>query len=66
MPAKLKARTKEYVRDARGRMTNKFTWKHYTPHNTSTEELKKMYESNSYSRKKNIIKRELIKRNAFN
>tara|TARA_R100000734_G_C3284583_1_gene77535 strand:+ start:47 stop:247 length:201 start_codon:yes stop_codon:yes gene_type:complete len=66
MPAKLKASTKEYVRDARGRMTNKFTWKHYTPHNTSTEELKKMYESNSYSRKKNIIKRELIKRNAFN
>ncbi len=33
---------------------------------TSTEELKKMYESSSYSRKKNIIKRELIKRNAFN
>ena len=66
MPAKLKPSTKEYARDARGRMTNKFTWKHYTPNNTSTEELKKMYESSSYSRKKNIIKRELIKRNAFN
>ena len=60
MPAKLKPSTKEYARDARGRMTNKFTWKHYTPHNTSTEELKKMYESSSYSRKKNIIKRELL------
>ena len=29
----------------------------------STEELKKMYESSSYSRKKNLIKKELIKRN---
>jgi hypothetical protein len=66
MPAKLKPSTKEYARDARGRMTNKFTWKHYTPSNTSTEELKKMYDSDSYSRKKNIIKRELAKRNAFN
>ena len=47
-------------------MTNKFTWKHYTPHNTPTQELKKMYESDSYTRKKNIIKRELIRRNAFN
>ena len=45
MPAKLKPSSKEYVRDARGKMTNKFTWKHYTPHNTSTEELKKMYGS---------------------
>ena len=66
MPAKLKPSTKEYVRDSRGRMTNKFTWKHYTPHNTSTAELQKMYENSSYKRKKNIIKRELIKRNAFN
>ena len=66
MPAKLKPSTKEYVRDARGKMTNKFTWKHYTPHNTSTEELKKMYEGENFRRKKNIIRRELIKRNAFN
>tara|TARA_R100000697_G_scaffold22503_2_gene30125 strand:- start:332 stop:532 length:201 start_codon:yes stop_codon:yes gene_type:complete len=66
MPAKLKPSTKEYARDARGRMTNKYTWKHYTPHNTPTEELQKMYESDSFKRKKNIIKRELIKRNAFN
>lgn len=66
MPAKLKPSSKEYVRDVRGKLTNKFTWKHYTPHNTSTEELKKMYESDSYKRKKNLIKKELIKRNAFN
>ena len=38
---------------------------HYTPSNTSTEELKKMYENPSYRKKKNIIKRELEKRNAF-
>ena len=47
-------------------MTNKFTLKHYTPHNTSTEELKKMYEGDNFRRKKSIIRRELIKRNAFN
>ena len=62
MPAKLKPSTKEYARDIKGRMTNKFTWKHYTPSNTSTEELKKMCESDAYSKKKNIIKRELAKR----
>ena len=47
-------------------MLNTFTLKHYTPSNTSTDELKKMYESDSYKRKKNIIKRELEKRNALN
>jgi len=65
MPAKLKPSTKEYNRDQRGKMLNTFTWKHYTPSNTSTEELKKMYESESYKKKKNIIKRELLRRNAF-
>ena len=39
MPAKLKPSTKDYVRDARGKMTNKFTWKHYTPHNTLKDRL---------------------------
>ena len=42
MPAKLKPSSKEYVRDARGKMTNKWTWKHYTPAMTSTEELEKV------------------------
>jgi hypothetical protein len=63
MPPKLKPSTKQYERDSRGRMTQKWKWVHYTPSNTSTEELKKMYESPSYSRKKNLIKNELIKRN---
>ena len=65
MPAKLKPSTKDYIRDARGKMTNKYIWKHYTPHNTSTEELQKMYKSDSFKRKKTIIKRELEKRNAL-
>tara|TARA_A100000172_G_C3040358_1_gene110218 strand:+ start:717 stop:917 length:201 start_codon:yes stop_codon:yes gene_type:complete len=63
MPSKLKPSTKEYQKDSRGRMTQKWKWIHYTPSNTSTKELKKMYESLSFRRKKNIIKRELIKRN---
>tara|TARA_B100000073_G_scaffold344281_1_gene350756 strand:+ start:1155 stop:1355 length:201 start_codon:yes stop_codon:yes gene_type:complete len=63
MPPKLKPSTKEYERDSRGRMTQKWKWVHYTPSNTSTKELKKMYENPSYSRKKNLIKNELIKRN---
>ncbi len=62
MPTKLKPSTKDYVRDARGRMTNKFQWKHYTVSGTSTVDLKKMYVSDSHKRKKNIIKRELEKR----
>ena len=62
MPIKLKPSTKDYVRDSRGRMTNKWTWKHYTVSNTNTEELQKMYTSPSYSRKKNVIKRELERR----
>ena len=66
MPPKIKPSTKEYVRDARGRMTNKWSWKHYTPSSLPTEELLKYYESPSYKRKKEIIRKELIKRNAFN
>ena len=62
MPIKLKKSSKDYVRDARGRMTNKWTWKHYTVSNTSTEKLKKLYDSPSYSKKKNVIKKELIRR----
>jgi hypothetical protein len=65
MPIKLKSSTKEYNRDQKGKMLSTFVWKHYTPSNTSTEELKKMYESPSFKKKKNIIKRELEKRNAF-
>ena len=52
MPVKIKPSTKEYKRDARGKMTNKWVWKHYTVSNTSTEELKKYYKNDSYKRKK--------------
>ena len=62
MPIKLKPSTKDYIRDARGKMTNKCIWKHYTSTNTSTEELKKLYKKDSYKRKKEVIKRELVKR----
>ncbi len=65
MPVKIKPSTKDYLRDARGKMTNKWVWKHYTVSNTSTEELKKLYESPSYKRKKQVIRRELEKRNVW-
>ena len=63
---KLKPSSKEYKKDKNGRMTNNWSWKHYTTNNTSTEELIKLFHSPSYRRKKQIIKKELIKRNAFN
>ena len=62
MPVKIKKSTKEYVRDARGKMTNKWTWKHYTVSNTSTEELLKLLSSQSQTRNKNKITRELQRR----
>ena len=36
--------------------------KPYTPSGTSTEELLKFYESSSYKRKKEMIRKELVKR----
>ena len=65
MPPKLKPSSKEYVKDSKGKMTKNWFWKHITPYNTNTEELLKMYEGEAYKRKKNIIKRELEKRNAI-
>jgi hypothetical protein len=62
MPVKIKPSTKDYIRDSRGKMTNKWVWKHYTVTNTSTEELKKLYGNPSYSRKKEVIRKELVKR----
>ena len=62
MPAKLKPSSKEYVRDARGKMTKKWAWKHYTPAMTSTEELEKLLENSDYKRKRNIILKEFAKR----
>ena len=39
--------------------------KHYTPSGTSTEELLKLYESPSYKRKKEMIRKELVKEEAL-
>ena len=61
MSAKLKPSSKEYVR-VYNKLTNKFVIKHYTPSNTSTDELIKMYDSPSMKRKRGIIQRELMKR----
>ncbi len=60
MPVKIKESTKEYKRDRNNRMTNQWTWKHYTVSNTSTEELLKYYKS--LPRKKNVIGKELKRR----
>ena len=51
MSAKLKPSSKEYVR-VNNKLTNKFVIKHYTPSNTSTDELIKMYDSPSMKRKR--------------
>ena len=42
-------------------MTSQWAWVHYTVTNTKTEELKKLYVSPSYKRKKEVIRKELIK-----
>lgn len=63
MPVKLKPSVKKYVRDDRGKMTKKWTWDHTTTAGTSTVELKKMLENKDLSKKKNVILRELLKRN---
>jgi len=62
MAPKLKPSSKEYERDSRGRMTQKWKWKHYTVASTSTAELEKLLVSPSMTRKKNVIQRELEKR----
>ena len=61
MSQKLKPSTKEYIK-VNNKMTNKFMMKHYTPSSTSTEELLKMYESSSFKKKKEMIRKELVKR----
>ena len=60
MPVKIKPSTKDYIRDSRGKMTNKWVWKHYTVSNTSTEELQKLYKNDSYKRKKEVIEKDLL------
>lgn len=65
MGAKVKPSVKEYKRDARGKMTKQWTWKHYNVESISTKELKEFYSSPSYKRKKEAIRLELVKRNAI-
>ena len=65
MPVKIKPSSKQYIKDRNGKMTNKWFMQHYTDSNTSTEELKKLYTSPSFKRKKEVIKKELTKRNAI-
>ena len=65
MGAKIKPSAKEYKRDARGKMTKQWTWKHYNVESISTKELLEYYNSDSYRRKKEVIRLELVKRNAI-
>ena len=59
---KIKPSVKQYKRNARGQQTSQFHWVHYTVSTLKTEELKSFYSNPSYSRKKNIILRELERR----
>ena len=64
MSIKLKPSTKEYKRDARGKIIGKqYTWRHHNPCSFKTEELKTMYTNSAYSRKKHLILKELQRRN---
>ena len=64
MSIKLKPSTKEYKRDARGKIISdkKYTWRHYPPCSFKTEELKEMFSNSIYRRKKHLILNELLKR----
>ena len=60
MSPKLKPSTKEYVRNAQGKMTSRWAWKHYTVASISSKELIESIEK--LPRKKNVILKELSKR----
>ena len=64
MSIKLKPSTKEYKRDARGKILSerKYTWRHHNPCSFKTQELQEMYKSDSYKRKKHLILIELKRR----
>jgi len=63
MPIKLKPSSKQYIKDSKGKMTNKFMMVHFPPSSFKSTELKEMYKSSSYSKKRHLIKQELDKRN---
>jgi hypothetical protein len=60
MSPKLKPSTKEYVRNAQGKMTSKFSWKHYTVASLSSKQL--IESIDKLPRKKNVILKELSRR----
>jgi|TARA_E500000318_G_scaffold83218_3_gene78792 hypothetical protein len=62
---KIKESTKEYKRDSKGKMLKQYSWRHYTVHSTSTKELLTYYTNPNFKRKKEMIRLELIKRNAI-
>lgn len=59
MSIKLKPSSKQYIKDSKGKMTNKWTILHFPPSSFKTKELQEMYSNKLYSRKKHLIKREL-------
>lgn len=63
MSIKLKPSSKQYIKDSKGKMTNKFNVVHYTPSSTSTKELLEWYGASSYKKKRASILKELKKRN---
>jgi len=60
MPIKLKPSSKQYIKDANGRTTQKWKWNHYTVGGTKTEELLNLRKSTP--RKRNVIEKELTRR----
>ena len=62
MASKLKPSSKEYIRDKNNKMTNRWFIKHFTDSGASNEDLFKAFSSTP--RKRNVIKKELIRRGA--
>jgi hypothetical protein len=60
MSPKLKPSTKEYVRNAQGKMTSRWAWKHYTVASLSNKQL--IESIDKLPRKKNVILKELSRR----
>ena len=63
LPTKLKPSTKVYKRDRNNRMTNQYTWKHFTISGATNEELLKAYRT--LPRTKNVVVRELNRRGKY-
>ena len=63
MPIKLKPSTKEHARDNQNKIIDsKWSYVHYTPSDTKTEELLKLLASPAQKKNKRKIQNELTKR----